>query len=495
MSDPDNNFIQPSAPPLSHLQQEKRATRGLDRRVIGAIAAVSAVALGILFFAPTPQVNLTTPERITNAPGEAQTATAREGDTPFAASQRALARERAQDALAAFVERQIELEDQLNVAQWGQNEFDQAMALARDADLDFASERFEQALSRYEQAAQKMGDLLSRSNEIVDSHLNKALEAINARNVETATEALQAAQQIKPDHPRVAQLSIRLGTLPEVISLLRSARNHELAGRWEDAMDTYQQVLAKDAQTVGVAELQQRARSQQRDQVVAQHISTGFDALNQQRFDAARRSFNAALALEPDNSIALGGLAQVARDNDLDVIAAHRRNAERALSAEQWAEAEAAYDAILAMDSNVQFAVDGKRISAAHGRSQALLSSITANPTRLSSQTLYLQAQEIVAQTNDLSQRGPRLDQLLADAERLLVQYRDPVALTLRSDNATQITLSNVGNLGAFVEKTLEVRPGEYTIRGTANGCRDLYMKIEVIPGIQPVDLTCKEPL
>ena len=39
------------------------------------------------------------------------------------------------------------------------------------------------------------------------------------------------------------------------------------------------------------------------------------------------------------------------------------------------------------------------------------------------------------------------------------------------------------------------LQPGEYTIRGTANGCRDLYMKIEVIPGIQPVDLTCKEPL
>lgn len=75
----------------------------------------------------------------------------------------------------------------------------------------------------------------------------------------------------------------------------------------------------------------------------------------------------------------------------------------------------------------------------------------------------------------------------------MLQQYSNPVDVTLRSDNATDIIVSNVGRLGFFEEKVLSLRPGTYTIRGSQNGCRDLYLSIEVLPGIEPLDLSCQE--
>ena len=66
----------------------------------------------------------------------------------------------------------------------------------------------------------------------------------------------------------------------------------------------------------------------------------------------------------------------------------------------------------------------------------------------------------------------------------LLQQYRDPVRVTLISDNAIEISLSNVGSLGPISERTLTLRPGKYTLRGSKDGCRDIYTEIVVLPDI-----------
>ena len=63
------------------------------------------------------------------------------------------------------------------------------------------------------------------------------------------------------------------------------------------------------------------------------------------------------------------------------------------------------------------------------------------------------------------------------------------------SDNATDIIVSNIGRIGRFERRVLNLRPGQYTIRGSQSGCKDIYVSIEVLPGIEPIDLTCPERL
>ena len=121
------------------------------------------------------------------------------------------------------------------------------------------------------------------------------------------------------------------------------------------------------------------------------------------------------------------------------------------------------------------------------------MTTITAQPQRLSSEKLYYEAQQILEQTGSLNHRGPKLNGLIARTEELLTLYRDPVDVVLLSDNATDIVMSNVGRLGFFDEKTLSLRPGTYTIRGSQRGCRDLYLSVEVLPGLEPLDLSCPE--
>jgi tetratricopeptide (TPR) repeat protein len=277
--------------------------------------------------------------------------------------------------------------------------------------------------------------------------------------------------------------------------LLRDAKNHELGGRYENALAVYEEVRTLDPQTPGLNTLIAAAQRGQTGEDLTTHISRGFAALEGRRFADARSAFQAALRLDPNNDIARGGLQQVARQNDLTVIRAHQQQAEAAMSGENWQSAIDAYQAVLALDGNIQFAANGLNDAKAHLRAQRLLTKIASEPSKLSSESLFLQANDIVQSARELQHKGPTIDRLVNEVNELLTLYRDPVDVVLISDNATEIVVSNVGRLGRFERKSLSLRPGQYTIRGSQDGCRDIYLSVEVLPGIAPLNLSCPESL
>ena len=92
---------------------------------------------------------------------------------------------------------------------------------------------------------------------------------------------------------------------------------------------------------------------------------------------------------------------------------------------------------------------------------------------------------------------GPVLRQQVADLDRLLQVAVTPVRVTLESDNLTEVTLFKVGRLGVFSSRTLELRPGAYTVVGSRPGYRDVRRIFRVTPGSDgaPVVVRCEEPI
>ncbi|MEM9621126.1 MAG: hypothetical protein AAF993_05720 [Pseudomonadota bacterium] len=500
MSDTESDIIQPSAAPLSHLNKEKqRRGSGFDWRIVG----LGAVVLGVLIFALSWRPEITPPATTGNSnatqnlsdtsPTPASTQTPELA--PFAASQQQRAREKAQEALAAFVEHQIQLEETMDVAQWGQAELDAALTLAQSGDAEFASENFDAALELYDQAVAQLQALLQRGDDVFAEHIAQTQQHIDALNADEALYSIGQALAIKAEDATALALQQRASNLPEIVSLLRTAKNHELGGRPAEALAVYAQIAALDPDTKGLNRLRAEAAAAQANNKVAQHLSRAFKLLSDQQFNAARGAFNAALQIEPDNDIAKGGLAQLAKENDLAVIKAHQQQADAAIEEENWQVAIDAYSAVLQMDNNIQFARNGLNNAKAHQRSSNLLNRIAAEPQKLSRQALYLEAVDIVNAARNLEFQGPKMREAIQQVDTLIILYRDPVDVVLVSDNATEVIMSNVGQLGRFDRKTLSLRPGQYTIRGSQDGCRDIYLSIEVLPGIAPVEVACQESL
>ncbi|MGK0223615.1 MAG: tetratricopeptide (TPR) repeat protein, partial [Limisphaerales bacterium] len=467
MLESENSPIVPQSAPLSHLKKPQQQATTIDRRVYYVIAMVILV-LAI-------SLTLWDDRVATVAPIQPATAIVNPIDTqlPFANTQRTIARERAQKSLAQFVEFQLQLEEKMQIQSWGEVEFSQALQAAELGDLEFANENYDAAISAYEEAANFLGQLIDDGIQRVQTLLAEARSAVEQREQATALARIQEIRTIQPDNSALASLEQRAQLIPNIVDLLRVAKNQELQGAFQAAINTYNSIEKLDSETFGLSQAMQSLQSAALKQKVTLLIGQGFRQLDTQSYDAARSSFREALIFDPNDSIARGGLEQVAKANDLNVIAQQRARAQEALKAEQWPNAIDAYSAILSLDKNIQFAVNGLAEAKSHATTESLLSVITQEPTKLSSQALFLEAQTIVATAKELSHRGQKINTLIDQTAELLRQYKDPVLVQLVSDDATDIIISNIGRLGAFAEKQLSMRPGQYTIRGSQDGCRD----------------------
>ena len=499
MSDEEFSPIRPKSVPLSHVEsatpEQRASARPLPWRML--VVAASALMLIIIVFFVVP--GFIEPPEVTSSSatptGEAETSTRETDDQPppFEALLREQTREKAQAELSRFVELQMELEQTMQVGQWGQTDFDEAKALATRGDEQFVEEAFEESLETYRLAGDALAELIETGTQLLERLLTDGQTALDTRDQQGATANFQQALTIDPENVTAKNGLARATLLPQVIDLMREAKNHALAGDYRAALATYEKIQALDSSTHGLTAALGVARSGVRDMRFREHLSQGFRAMDAERFEEARGAFNQALALKPGDPVATGGLEQVSNRKDLATIRELRASAEGFEAAEQWRQAIEDYDRVLALDSNIQFAKSGRARATAQERTSITLGNIIASPDKLSSKSLYGQAQDILKSATTLEPRGPKLGSQIDRVTDLLATYGTPVPVTFRSDNRTEVTLSTVGRLGTFSEKQLSLRPGAYTVIGSRDGCRDVRESILVRPDMQPVEIRCTE--
>ncbi|MEQ9005641.1 MAG: hypothetical protein RIE74_18955 [Pseudomonadales bacterium] len=500
--------IRPKTVPLSHAAP---ATAGpaRDGRYLtyGLAVALAAASLVLVFYllpawlepsrSGQPAVPARADVTADTSPAAAPAVRAEDDPAlpPFQQLQRQQARERAQAQLAAFVERQIRLEEEMSVGAWGAEAYQQAKALAAAGDESFVKESFDQAIEQYQAATDALGELMEQGRALLEQSVADGTRALEARDQATAQDAFDLAATIAPDDPRVQEGQRRAGLLPEVSTLLRQARNHELAEDWDAAERVYAQVRDLDPATAGLDEARARVAEGRRQVRLQALLSDGFAHLDAGRYDPARRAFSDALALDPGNSVAQGALEQVGKQAEVARLNRLRADAERAAAEERWDDAAALYAQVLERDATIRFAQTGRAQALDQSRALTALKRIVNSPDRLSSDALYQEAQEILARAEALTPRGPRLGSLITDVGSILDTYAAPVHVLLRSDNRTQVTVSTIGQIGSFSEKRLELRPGAYTVMGSRDGCRAVRTEIVVRPNMNPIDIRCVDTL
>ncbi|MEZ5560785.1 MAG: hypothetical protein R3E86_19845 [Pseudomonadales bacterium] len=507
--------IRPKKVPLTHAREtlaRASAKPASSRLTLAMLALLIGALLALVFFVipdwlarsgvQNSPATVTHPEAAAapGAGGPGSAAAVRSGKAdpglpPYQQVLREQARADAQAELARFVELQLQLEQQMTVGAWGADEYERAKSLAAAGDEAFVREQFEPALAGYRDATAALQALIERGRQILEQAVADGSAALTDRDARTAADRFALAATIAPSDPRVQDGQARAALLPQINERLREARNLELVEDWQHALAVYEEISQMDPLTSGLAEGRERARQGVRQGRIQALLSEGFTALDAHRFDPARSAFRAVLELDADNSVARGALQQLEKDAVVARIAALQARAASAAAEERWDDALSAYEDVLAVDGNIQFAVAGRAAAREQQRLSASLGNILKNPERLSSQQLYDEAGQLLAQASALTPRGPRLAQLITDVEGVLQAYAQPVAVVLRSDARTEVTLSSVGPLGSFTEKRLQLRPGAYTLIGSQDGCRDVREQILVRPNMAPIDIRCTEPL
>jgi tetratricopeptide (TPR) repeat protein len=285
--------------------------------------------------------------------------------------------------------------------------------------------------------------------------------------------------------------------LEEVKSLIHSGNRHEKENRFAFALADYQEALRLDPSSVEAKDAAARVKERIADQQFQQLMSLGFSFLHDGKYERAREAFGKAAAFEPESAEAQDALSQVEQAIRLARISELKEEASAAEQAENWEQASAIYQAVLAINPAIQFAVRGKERCLERIQIRNRIQVYLEKPGLLESQGHLEDAVRLLNQATALPDRGQKLTALIFELERLVQGAKTPIQVVLLSDNLTDVSVYRVGRFGKFHRLIVDLRPGTYRAVGSRVGYKDVRQEIVVTAGEEPAPVTirCEEKI
>ncbi len=494
--------IVPVQPELQRVKTAVPVTKGSHRTpglfVGGALAATLLVALAVVFVLPAWVANrqLEVSDAAEPEPESAESLSTEPERPVLTAEELEALRERAEELLAELLTQQSRL-DELDASAWGEAVWARYGERSRAGDDAYLANEFDAAVPAYAEALEIGEQLLERSMELVESALSAGNAALDAGNARVALEQFELVLGIVAENAAALAGALRAENLPEVLVLVQQGAEFERQGELEEAAQAFREAVGLDPLWTparsALSTVSARIANRRFDTLMSQALA----GLAAEDFSDAYELFAEAVALRPGSAEARDGQTQAEQGQQLDVIELAEARAFAFETVERWARAIELYRELLADDATLAFAQAGLERSMLRADLEAKLLNLIGSPTLLFSDRVLADAGALLSDARNVEGAGPRLEEQIADLDRLLVLATTKVTVELHSDELTNVTVYRVGSLGTFAVTELELRPGNYTAVGSRNGYRDVREEIVVRPGrnSDPVDVRCVEPI
>ena len=487
-----------TATPASADDTSPKATAGEPSArpgwVVPALLALSLLAILVFFWLPN---------RVQSPSIDAQDVANRSAPrpqvteiSPWSDAQLAKQRKAAQDVLGLLLDEQFALEE-AGAEVWAEQAFAAAKEQAGAADELYRQQQFLEAGEAYQQGLDSMRAISATSESVFDALRVEGMEALATRRSDIAIEAFETALLIKPENEAIQNALRRAGNLDQVLALLQLASEARASGNRDEAAQILEEARRIDPENGEVlTELQLVQREITRSRFNAA-MTEGYQALDQEKFDAAEAAFLRARKIMPASVETESALLQARTGRTLQRIAALRSEADAAAGREEWDKARQEYQKILDIDDSVVFARVGLIESRERAAIDARLQKAIAEPQRLGDEAIYQQARQLYRDASGLQQQGPRLQSQLRQLGEVLRYAQEPVRIALVSDEKTEVTVYKVARLGTFAQHVLELKPGTYTAVGVRPGYRDVRQVFTVTHQQPPgeIAIICSEPI
>ena len=460
---------------------------------LGVIAACFALGLAALAIVPRYFPPRADPPSFPTAPALAGPPPAPAVVEPDYASPAAKAERRLamQKLLAELVAREADLERR-EAGTWARAALAAAAARRADGERAYSEARYAAAEAHYRDARRQYEAIAQQAKPAAEALVAAGDAALGRGDGPAATQAFETALAIVPELAAAKHGLARAGTLDQVLALRAEAAGYEKLGDRDQALARYRRILKLDPETPAVADALARLEAAENAERYQAAMSAGYAALSGDRLDSARGEFARARTLAPDAADAARALAEVD-----DLIAARRIAALAASAAaleraERWAEAARAHRALLALDGTLDPAPAVR--AANRAALDGALDAAIADPARLVDESGRRDAAARLEEARRVPAPGKRLAAQIARLDHALRIAREPVAVAIASDGATEVSVSRMGTLGRFMARTASLLPGRYTATGRRDGCRDVSIEFVVLAGKpgQTVNVACE---
>lgn len=459
------------------------------RRVWIALVLLIGLAAGVVLYLPrlvrergaavtTPAVPALAPPAVTP-------------EQPAAMPQREL-----DEALGEF----LRLDDELRkrgAERWAGEEWTRLRGLAEAGDGAYRRRAGGEALEAYRAAGALAKQLLARAPAVLEAALQAGRAALAAGDEAAARARFETVLAIDAAHPEARRGLERAKHLPQLRALLAQASAAEQAGERQAALGFYRQAVALDADAAAAREGVARLQKHLAADAYAALMARGHAAQARGDHEAAGTAFSAALRQRPGDTAAQSALAQVRADQQLARLMELHEQAVAFEKEERWSDALSRWESALALDAALASAKEGAARARTRLDLDQRMRSAIASAERFNDDVVLADARATLAAARTVPDAGPGLAARIEELARLLELAVIPVKVRVDSDNLTEVTIYKVGRLGRFDSRSLELRPGLYTVVGSRAGYRDVRRTVRVQAGGDGmvVSVRCEETI
>ena len=415
------------------------------------------------------------------------------------AEQVQLAREKreAERALQQLLERQTVLEAR-QVRVWGGADYETVLTRLAEGDAEFTNQNFAAAATTYRDVSALLVALEASMADRLAAALEQGAQALKTYDAKSAQKHFTIALAINPQHSQARRGAARAKTLDSLAGLLASGSEHEQNRQWALAEEQFRAAQRLDPDSLEAREGAERVTATIRQLEFREAMSEALTAIESGTLPEARRALERARRLNPESEEVADTQRRLTRAIQAQKIAHHRTRAQRGEHEEHWRDVITEYKAVLAIDPQALFALQGLQHAERLAELHAQLDMYLDAPDRLQSPEPRANADRLLQSAVSLLDQGLRLREKLDALEDLVRLASTPVAVLIRSDNQTEVSIDRVGRFGRFSESRMMLLPGTYRVRGTRVGYRDVRLEWTVTAGgavLQTIDVRCEEQI
>ena len=405
-----------------------------------------------------------------------------DGNTEVLLNEAVLAQKPIAEALLSEMLSKMDDLKSSGVQLWAEEQWMRIRDLQSQGDTAYLNRGYDIAANSYREAMQLLADLEIAIPETLEDALLIGQQSILEGDKNRAIANFETALAIDGGNELARKGLDRALKLDKVIEYTQLGESLSEQRQWSESIEAFEKALMIDPEWLQAQQGFSKAILENDKEQFQSSLSKGYALMKEEKFDEAEAAFQKSLEIDPESKAGQQAIEELEIQRRTSLTKSLKYKGLIAEVNEEWDDAKSYYETILNFDSNISEVKDSLMRVNSRIRLINQMISFIAQAENLNDDKLFNQAQQALIQAQSIMNKGPKMTLQISELEQTLKIASTPVEVTLISDLKTDVMLYKTGKFGLFEQKTILLKPGVYTAKGTRIGYRDTTLRFKVSP-------------
>jgi len=405
-----------------------------------------------------------------------------DGNTEVLLNEAVLAQKPIAEALLSEMLSKMDDLKSSGVQLWAEEQWMRIRDLQSQGDTAYLNRGYDIAAKSYREAMQLLADLEIAIPETLEDALLLGQESILEGDKNRAIANFETALAIDGGNELARKGLDRALKLDKVIEYTQLGESLSEQRQWSESIEAFEKALMIDPEWLQAQQGFSKAILENDKEQFQSSLSKGYALMKEEKFDEAEAAFQKSLEIDPESKAGQQAIEELEIQRRTSLTKSLKYKGLIAEVNEEWDDAKSYYETILNFDSNISEVKDSLMRVNSRIRLINQMISFIAQAENLNDDKLFNQAQQALIQAQSIMNKGSKMTQQISELEETLKIASTLVEVTLISDLKTDVMLYKTGKFGLFEQKTILLKPGVYTAKGTRIGYRDTTLRFKVSP-------------